>query len=108
MWSTSIPRSASNSSTSRYDSPKRRYQRTATTMTSGGKRKPAKADRGGGAGRGRRVLMQEVSLLEGDHGERNSARDPGSPASLPRAKGTFVEEGRHERSDAGRATVLEV
>jgi len=52
--------------------------------------------------------MQEVSLLEGDHGERNSARDPGSPASLPRAKGTSVEEGRHERSDAGRATVLEV
>jgi hypothetical protein len=47
------------------------YQRTARTMTSGAKRNPAKADRGTGAGRGRRVLMQEVSLLEGEHGERN-------------------------------------
>ena len=40
-------RSASSSSTSRQDRPKRRYQRTATTMTSGRKRKPAKAERGG-------------------------------------------------------------
>jgi hypothetical protein len=41
--------------------PKRRYQRTARTMTSGGKRKPAKADRVAGAGRGRRVLIPAVS-----------------------------------------------
>src|SRR5512132_1244162 len=32
-------------------------------MTSGGKRKPANADRGAGAGRGRPVLMPRVSLL---------------------------------------------
>ena len=40
------PRSASSSSTSRYDRPKRRYQRTASTITSDGKRKPANADLG--------------------------------------------------------------
>jgi hypothetical protein len=37
---------ASSSSTSRYDSPNRRYQRTATTIPSDGKRKPANADLG--------------------------------------------------------------
>ena len=51
----------------------RRYQRTASTMTSGGKRKPAKADRGTGATRGRRILMRAVLLVEGGHRERNSA-----------------------------------
>ena len=35
---------------------------TATTMTSGGKRQPEKADRVAGAGRGRRVLIPAVSL----------------------------------------------
>ena len=65
------------SSTSRYDSAKRRYQRTASTITSGGKRKPAKADRGSGAGRGRRGLMPTVSRLEDGHHERNSARRTG-------------------------------
>jgi hypothetical protein len=43
------------------------------SIRSGGKRKPAKADCGTGAGRARRVLMWEVSLLEGGHDERNSA-----------------------------------
>src|SRR5215207_4579151 len=62
-WSTSIPRSASSSSTSRYDRPKRRYQRTVRTMTSGGKRKPAKADRVAGAGRRRRGFIAVVWLL---------------------------------------------
>jgi hypothetical protein len=38
------------SSTSRYDRPKRSYQRNATTMTSGGNRKPAKASCAIGAG----------------------------------------------------------
>src|SRR4029453_12172033 len=50
-------------STSRYDRPKRRYQRTASTIPSGGKRKPANADRVAGAGRGQRDLMAAVSLL---------------------------------------------
>jgi hypothetical protein len=59
----STPRSARSSSTSRNDRPKRRYQRTASTITSGGKQKPAKADRGTVAGRGRRVLMTTVCLL---------------------------------------------
>jgi hypothetical protein len=68
-----MPRSANSSSTSRYDGAKRRYQRTASTITSGGKQKPAKAERALGAGRGRRVLMPAVWLLEGDHRERNSA-----------------------------------
>jgi hypothetical protein len=58
-----MPRSARSSSTSRKDRPKRRYQRTASTITSGGKQKPAKADRGTVAGRGRQGLMTTVGLL---------------------------------------------
>src|SRR4029450_1211167 len=58
-----MARSARSSSTSRYDSAKRRYQRTARTITSGGKQKPANADRAMGAGQGRRVLMAAVCLL---------------------------------------------
>jgi hypothetical protein len=42
----------------------RRYQRTASTITSGGKQKPAKADRGTVAGRGRQGLMTTVCLLK--------------------------------------------
>jgi hypothetical protein len=49
-------------------------------MTSGGKRKPAKADREREAGRGRRVLMPTVSPLEGDHSECNSALEDGFKA----------------------------
>jgi hypothetical protein len=45
------------------DRPKRRYQRTASTITSGGKQKPAKADRETVVGRGQRVLMTSVCLL---------------------------------------------
>ena len=44
------------------------------TITSGGKRKPAKADRVAGAGRGRRVLMAAVSLLGRGRRRCNSAR----------------------------------
>jgi hypothetical protein len=77
-WSTSTPRSISSSSTSRYDSPQRNYQRTATTITSGGKRKPAKADRAAGAGRGRQDLMLGVLLFGCGHSQRNSAL-PGLP-----------------------------
>src|SRR6266516_3589675 len=58
-----MPRSASSSSTSRYDNAKRSYQRTANTITSDGKQKPAKADRGIGARRRWRVLMAVVCLL---------------------------------------------
>jgi hypothetical protein len=44
--------------------PKRRYQRTASTITSGGKRKPAKVERGG-IDRGRWVvLMARVSASD--------------------------------------------
>jgi len=42
---------------------KRGYQRTARMITSGGKQKPAKAGRGTGARRERRVLMTTVCLL---------------------------------------------
>jgi hypothetical protein len=55
-----VPRSASSSSMSRYDSAKRRYHRTASTITSGGKQKPAKADRAIAAGRGWQVLMMRI------------------------------------------------
>ncbi len=40
-----MPRSASSSSTSRNESPNRKYQRTANTITSGGNRKPENAER---------------------------------------------------------------
>src|SRR6266508_5550534 len=81
-WSTWIPRSVSNSSTSRYDSGKRRYQRTASTMTSGGKQKPAKADGAIGVGPGRRVVMATVCVPWLAHSRCNSAlrRHPGEPA----------------------------
>src|SRR5262245_41929909 len=42
-------------------------------MTSGGNRKPAKAERERGAERGRRGLMATVSPLRRGHGERNRA-----------------------------------
>src|SRR5512132_122698 len=61
-WSTWMPRSANSSPTSRYDSAKRRYQRTASTITSGGKQKPANAARTTEARRGRRVLIATVCL----------------------------------------------
>jgi hypothetical protein len=50
------PRSARSSSTSRQDSPQRRYQRTATVITSGGKRNPAKPDLGRDGGTRRRRI----------------------------------------------------
>src|ERR687895_634307 len=62
VWSTSMPRSARSSSTSRYDNAKRRYQRTERTITSGGKQKPAKANPAM-EGRRRRGLMAIVCLL---------------------------------------------
>jgi hypothetical protein len=74
-WSTSIPRSASSSSTSRYDSANRRYQRTASTITSEGKQKPANADRATAAERGRRGLIPTVSLLRRGRRRCNSAPD---------------------------------
>jgi hypothetical protein len=48
-------------------------QRTASTITSAGKRKPAKADRVAGARRGRRVLIPTVSLLGRSRRRCNSA-----------------------------------
>jgi hypothetical protein len=60
-----------SSSTWRYDNPKRRYQRTSSKFTSGGKPRPEKVDRGTGAGRGP-VLMAAVWPLGRAHG-RNSA-----------------------------------
>ena len=48
-----MPRSTSNSSTSRYDRPQHRYHRTATTMASAGNRKPANAEQDGASGRER-------------------------------------------------------
>jgi hypothetical protein len=58
-----------------------RYQRTASTITSGGKQKPAKADRGMGSGRTRRVLMTPVWLVGSGHSRCNSASPlgPGGP-----------------------------
>src|SRR5215216_5189555 len=76
-WSTWIPRSVSRSSTSRYDSAKRRYQRTASTMMSGGKQKPAKADEAIGAGPGRRVVMATVCVPWLGHSRCNSAEPLG-------------------------------
>jgi hypothetical protein len=53
------------------------YQRTASTMTSVGKQKPAKVERAGAEERRWRDLISAVSLLGGGHSERNSAHVPG-------------------------------
>ena len=71
-WSTSTPRSASSSSTSRWERPKRRCQRTASTITSGGKRKPENADCGIRGGRRRRGLIATVLPPRRVPRERNS------------------------------------
>src|SRR4029453_14818458 len=64
-----------------------RYQRTARTITSGGKRKPAKADRGAGAGGGRPVLLAAVALPGRGRRRCNSAgRGADTPQEIP-AKG---------------------
>jgi transaldolase len=55
------PRSASSSSTSRYDKPYRKYQRTASEITSGGNRKPANAEVEPGE------VTRPVSLLPRSH-----------------------------------------
>src|SRR5215216_4719042 len=89
-WSTSTPRSASSSSTSRYDSAKRRYQRTASTITSGGKQKPANADRATAAERGRRVLMAAVCLLP-----TRSQRLQQCPCSSRTPAGVWVTPRQH-------------
>jgi hypothetical protein len=88
-WSTSTPRSVSSSSMSRYDSPKRRYQRTAKTITSGGKRKPAKADCGTGPRRGRRVLMLTVWLRHA--GAADATVPPGTPYGVRDRTGPQVQ-----------------
>jgi hypothetical protein len=59
-----------------------RYQRTASTITSDGKRKPAKAEQAMGAERWRRVLMPAVSLLKDGHRERNSTLQAASRRRL--------------------------
>jgi transposase len=63
-------RSASNSSTSRSDSPQRRYQRTATAMTSRRKRYPAGAEDVDS----REVITTPVSSRHGDC-QRNRASE---------------------------------
>src|SRR4029453_10290764 len=82
VWSTSMPRSARSSSTSRYDSAKRRYQRTERTITSGGKQKPAKADRAR-EGRTRRVLMTPVWLLWAGSQQMQQSRRRCQRSSVP-------------------------
>jgi hypothetical protein len=99
-WSTSTPRSVSSSSTSRYDSPKRRYQRTASTITSGGKRKPAKEVCGTGPRGGRRVLMATVWLRDAvaadatvpdhDPGSGQLRRQPDRPPRGPLTEGAIT------------------
>jgi hypothetical protein len=49
---------------------------------SGGKRKPAKADRAAGAGRGRRDLMPGVLLFGCGHSQRRGAVDPSSERAV--------------------------
>src|SRR6266567_3197634 len=74
-WSTSMPRSASSSSTSRYDKPYRRYQRTASIITSAGKRKPAKAEGTPTTGRRRRSrIIPPLSPISNSYRQRNRAR----------------------------------
>jgi hypothetical protein len=95
-----IPRSVSNSSISRYDRPKRRYQRTASTITSGGKRKPAKADRGTGAGSGR-VHMPAVSSAQA----RSRATQQSRSIAWP--DGAVVDDATFLSFTAGKETSLD-
>jgi hypothetical protein len=65
--------SPSSSSTSRYDSPKRRYQRVARTMTSGGKRKPGEDRPCSGSGtEATRSHTGSLAARTHDHRRRNS------------------------------------
>jgi hypothetical protein len=79
-----MPRSASSSSGSRYDSPNCRYQRTASTITSGGNRKPTNAERAGAE-----TPADRMSCTRPDHAEakpHSSTRQ--SPAEHPRKPST--------------------
>src|SRR4029453_19172694 len=100
-WSTWIPRSVSSSSTSRYDSAKRRYQRTASTMTSGGKQKPAKADEAIGAGPGRRVVMATVCVPWLAHSRCNSATYPHADPKDGEESGPEGSSGAPKKSTPG-------
>jgi hypothetical protein len=51
----------------------RRYQRTATTITSAGNRNPANADFGGNQGRGRLDDFTAQACLDHANAQRNSA-----------------------------------
>jgi hypothetical protein len=51
----------------------RRYQRTATTITSGGNRNPANADFGGNHGRGRPDDFTAQACLDHANAQRNGA-----------------------------------
>jgi hypothetical protein len=82
---------------------KRRYQRMASTITSGGKQKPANAERAIGAVRQRRVLMATVCLLQLGHSSCNSAslghREAGDRAAVTGAgAGSGWEQARSWRS----------
>jgi hypothetical protein len=70
-WSTSAPRSTSSSSISRKERLNRRYQRTATTITSDGNRNPANADFGGSPGRGRFDDFTAQACLDLANAQRN-------------------------------------
>jgi len=63
---TSMPRSASGSSTSRYDIANRRYQRTPNTITSGGNRNPTNSDSGTGGGDGNDSSPDHALTTEAD------------------------------------------
>src|SRR5215216_5319309 len=105
-WSTWTPRSASSSSTSRYDSAKRRYHRTASTIMSGGKQNPTNADRATGAGRDRRVLMATVCSLWARSQQCNSADFPylsGTSRTAIGGRDTSSSTGSHGTSTAGTA-----
>jgi hypothetical protein len=82
------PRSARSSSTSRQDSPQRRYQRTATVITSGGKRNPAKPDLGRDGGTRRRRISPPCPTCD-----PSTQQSPGS-ADLIRSSGRFVPRRR--------------
>jgi hypothetical protein len=71
----------------------RRYQRTATTITSGGNRKPANADFGGSHGRGRIGAFTAQVCLNLANAQRNEAPAAPSPEAGGHAEIRIADQG---------------
>jgi hypothetical protein len=84
----------------------RRYQRTATTITSAGNRNPANPDFGGNQGRGRVDDFTAQACLDLANAQRNGAADrllPGIDTSLHGLRAIIVVRAELIRDTCGYA-----